>query len=352
LGLGEPDKLPPEELVQALIKATKVKPTYTPSAGLPELRKALSEWISGRYDVEISPREVMITPSGKAALYLAILYFGKGRGLVTDPTYYSYEPVMRSLGMEVEKIPLVRKGDAYEFPENLPESVPEGGLAVLNSPSNPTGSLLGSLMLDTVERALEKKASIVSDEVYDVFIYEGEHVSMLKHPRWRDVGAFVYSFSKVLCVPGWRLGALIAREEVIKKLSAASSNIYGCPCKWEQIAITEILSMPDVIERHVERMVSDYSKRRKIVRDVLSGTAIFMGLGKGAFYAFPSFGVDSERLALELAKRGVITIPGKMFSERYGWDSLRISFSAPISELSYGLETIVEVVNELKGKGA
>ncbi len=348
LGLGEPDKDPPEELIEAIIKATKAKPTYSPPAGLPELRQAFAEWISERYDVEISSDEVMITPSGKAALYLSLLYFGKGKALLLDPTYYSYEPVLKSQGIPVEKKPMVREGTSYSFPPDLADSLPENGIVVINTPSNPTGSVLGAQMFEVVERALERNTSIISDEVYDVFVYEGEHVSLLKHYKWREVGAFVYSFSKVLCVPGWRIGAIIARKEVIKKLTAAASNVYGCPCKWEQIAISEILNMPDVVEKHVKSMVEEYSNRRKIVKDLLEDVVTFLGLGEGAFYSFPSFGVDSEKLALELAKRGVIAIPGKVFSERFGKDALRISFSAPMAELSYGLETIREVVMEMK----
>ncbi|UXD22267.1 hypothetical protein IPA_03075 [Ignicoccus pacificus DSM 13166] len=351
LGLGEPDKNPPKELVQALIEATKVKPTYTPSAGLPETRKAVAEWLSKRYDVEIAPEEVLITPSGKAALYLALLYFGKGEGVLLDPTYYSYEPVLKSIGVEVKKVPMKRGREGYDFPENLPEEVPERGIMVINSPSNPTGSLIGDLMFDLAERALERGSSIVSDEPYDVFVYEGKHVSLLNFEKWREVGAFVYSFSKVLCVPGWRLGAIVAKEEVVKKLSAAASNVYGCPCKWEQIALAEVLQMDDVVENHVREMVEEYAKRRHIVKEMLSDVAEFLGIGGGAFYAFPSFGIDSEKLALKLAEKGVITIPGKVFSEKYGWDSLRISYSAPLNELSYGLEAIAEAVRELKKEG-
>ena len=348
LGLGEPDKSPPKELVQALIEATKVKPSYTPSAGLPEARKAVAEWLSKRYDTEISPEEVMITPSGKAALFLTLLYYGKREALLTDPTYYSYEPVLRSVGVKVKKVPMEREGEEYAFPKSLPSEVPQGGVVVINSPSNPTGSVIGNEMLEVIDSALERNSHVVSDEAYDVFVYEGKHVSILNHEKWREAGAFVYSFSKVLCVPGWRLGAIVAKKEVIRKLTAAASNVYGCPCKWEQIALSKVLEMDDVLRSHIEEMVEEYSKRRNIVREMLSDVVEFLGVGRGAFYAFPSFGVDAEKLALKLAKRGVIAIPGKVFSEKYGRDSLRISFSAPLNELSYGLEAIGEAVRELR----
>lgn len=349
LGLGEPDKNPPRELVEELIRATEIKPTYTPSGGIPSLRRKLAEWFSERYNTEISEREVMVTPSGKAALYLSLLYFSKGEVVLTDPTYYSYEPVVESLGRPVRKVPLVRSGVGYSFPEDLSALVPSKGLTVVNSPSNPTGSVLGDGMFDLVERAWERKSYVVSDEPYDVFVYNGKHVSFLSTPKWRETGAFVYSFSKILCIPGWRLGAIVAKEDVIKKLISVASNVYGCPCKWEQIALERILEQPDVIERHVNDMVSEYAKRREEVISVLKRISDFPGVGDGSFYAFPDFGVDSEELALQAAKEGVISIPGKVFSEKYGKTSLRISFSAPPAELKYGLEVLGSLARGLKG---
>ena len=344
LGLGEPDKAPPQPLLELLKESMKVKPTYVPSAGLPEAREAVAEWLSRRYGAEVSPKEVMITPSGKAALFLTLSYASEKyrSASLYDPTYYSYEPVLKAWGVSVRKIPMVKKENSYEFPDH--ELTKE--ILVLNSPANPTGAVLGERTLGLLERARERGALVISDEPYDVFVYEGKHYSVLQYDKWRDVAIFVYSFSKILCVPGWRLGAIVAPEEVIRKLSAAASNVYGCACKWEQLALARYLKeYPDDLERHVREMVEDYSKRRGLVAEKLRGVAKFLGIGKGAFYAFPEFERDGEELALELAKRGVIAIPGSIFSER-ARNNLRISYSAPIKELEYGLDVLREVVGE------
>ena len=343
LGLGEPDKSPPQALLELLKESMNVKPTYVPSAGLPEAREAVAEWLSDRYKIEIDKNEVMITPSGKAALFLALLYASDryNSALLYDPTYYSYEPVLKAAGVSLRKVTMVRSGTGYEFPET--ELKKE--IVVLNSPANPTGAVLGERIFGVLDKAIEKGALVVSDEAYDVFVYEGKHVSVLEHEKWREASLFVYSFSKVLCVPGWRLGAVVAREEIIRKLSAAASNVYGCACKWEQMALARFLrEHRRELEAHVREMVSDYSKRREIVLKKLEGVAEFPGVGKGAFYAFPEFKVDAEELALELARRGVIAVPGTIFSEAFGKKSLRISFSAPLEELELGLETLREVV--------
>ncbi len=347
LGLGEPDKNPPPELVEELIKATKSKPTYTPSGGIPSLRRKLAEWFSKRYNAEISEKEVMVTPSGKVALYLTILYFARGEVILTDPTYYSYEPVARSLGSSIRKVSMKKVNGKYSFPD-VDSLVVERSTVILNSPSNPTGSVLGDAMNDLVERAREKKGHVISDEPYDVFVYEGKHVSFLSTNYWREVGAFVYSFSKILCIPGWRLGAIVAREEVIRKLISAASNIYGCPCKWEQMALERILEHDDLIDRHVNEMVREYASRREELLSRLREFAEFPGVGEGSFYAFPDFGVNSRKLAIEAAKRGVIVIPGSVFSERYGETSLRISFSAPRHELELGLSVLKELVIDFR----
>ncbi len=348
LGLGEPDKNPPKRLLEHLLHSMQEKPTYTPSAGLMEARKAVAEWLSSRYSTEVAPEEVMITPSGKAALYLALLYASslKDKAVLHDPTYYSYEPVLRSASLKIKKVRMERDEDTYVFPEEFVNAERES-VIVVNSPSNPTGAVLGERMLELIDNALKKDSLVISDEAYDVFVYEGQHVSLLQHERWREAGLFVYSFSKVLCVPGWRLGAIVAREDIIRKLSSAASNVYGCPCKWEQLALARYLSEDSKdLEEHVKRMVEDYSKRRETVRSKLKDIAIFTGLGPGAFYAFPEFERDGEELALEAAKRGVIVIPGSIFSETYGKRSLRISYSAPPSELEEGLKVLKELLEE------
>ena len=150
LGLGEPDKYPPPSLVRELVEQTKFKPTYTPSGGLWELREAFAQWLNERYSTDVRPEEVMITPSGKAALYLAFLYMSTkvSSALVFDPYYYSYIPVLRSLSINVRTIPLVKGEVGYDFPQNVEDRIGEKELVVLNTPSNPTGSVLGDKIYD------------------------------------------------------------------------------------------------------------------------------------------------------------------------------------------------------------
>jgi len=344
LGLGEPDKPPPRALVELLKDSTKLKPTYTPSGGLKEAREAVAEWLSKRYGADVGPEEVMITPSGKAALFLALSYASTrySSAKLFDPTYYSYEPVLKAWGVSVEKVGMIKGELSYEFPE-----IEVGReVVVVNTPANPTGAVLGERLLDLVGMAAERGGLVVSDEPYDVFVYEGKHYSVLQHEKWREAAIYVYSFSKILSVPGWRLGALVAEKEVIKKLSAAASNVYGCPCKWEQVALARYLrEHPEDLERHVSDMVSEYSRRRDMVVRELEGVASFVGVGRGSFYAFPEFEADGEELALELAKRGVIVIPGSVFSPG-ARRNLRISYSAPLEELRLGLGILKEVVKE------
>ncbi len=350
LGLGEPDKYPPPSLVRELVEQTKFKPTYTPSGGLWELREAFAQWLNERYSTDVRPEEVMITPSGKAALYLAFLYMSTkvSSALVFDPYYYSYIPVLRSLSINVRTIPLVKGEVGYDFPQNVEDRIGEKELVVLNTPSNPTGSVLGDKIYDISKALDEKDSFIISDEVYDVFVYDGRHVSLLETKNWRERGIMVYSFSKVLCVPGWRLGALVANEDTIKKLVRVASNVYGCPCNWEQRAVARFLTdYAEELHNHINGMIKEYSIRRNEVLKMLKEAGAYPGIGAGAFYAFPSFGVNSEELALEAAKRGVIVIPGTIFSDVYGKDSLRISFSAPLEEVEYGIKVLSDLASSM-----
>ena len=294
----------------------------------------------------------MITPSGKAALYLAFLYMSKKvrSALLFDPYYYSYPPVLKSLSIDVRYAPLVKNDIGYVFPKELDRYIGVNNLVVLNTPSNPTGSSLGERMYDLMDIINAKDSYIISDEVYDVFMYEGKHISILQTEYWRERGIMVYSFSKVLCIPGWRLSILVANREVIKTLTTVASNIYGCPCNWEQRAVAKfLLYHKEELKEHVMSMVKEYSRRRKRVLNLLKEVGVFPGIGAGAFYAFPSFGVDSEKLSLEAAKKGVIVIPGTIFSKTYGKESVRISFSAPLEEVEYGIKILNELARSIRG---
>ncbi len=336
LSLGEPGAVPPKELFEWLPLNQRMR--YSPPAGIPELREAVAE-LFGKYDVR--PDEVMITVGGKSALYFAFMYLVREgtKVIVPEPYYYSYVTVARSFGGKVKLVRMKTKGGSFEFDvDSIINEIEEGSVVVINSPHNPTGAIIRG-MKEVVEEAQRKGASVISDEVYDVFVYEGKHESLLEYAK----SFMVYSFSKCLAVPGWRIGVLIAEREIIEKLKSVAANVYGSPPLMEQYAIARAIR-EGVLQKFSGELKEELSKKREMVRERLSKLFEIHGVGPGAFYAFPIVNRDGMELAKALAERGVIVSPGFIFGEDFK-NAIRLSYAAPKEQLEEGLKILEEVIS-------
>ncbi len=336
LSLGEPGATPPRELFEGLPLYQRMR--YSPPAGVNELREAVAEMFS-KYDVK--PEEVMITVGGKSALFLAFMYLVRNgtKVIIPEPYYYSYVTVSKALGGRVKLIKMrVEKGTFKFDVGEIINEIERDSVIVINSPHNPTGAIIEGLR-DVVEEAERKGARIISDEVYDVFVYEGKHESLLEHSK----SFFVYSFSKCLAVPGWRIGVLIAEKEIIERLKSAAANIYGSPPLMEQVAIARAIKEGTLHKFSNELKERLYKKREK-VKEKLSRLFEVHGVGPGAFYAFPLVERDGMELAERLAERGVIVSPGFIFGEDFR-NAIRLSYAAPEEQIEEGLRALEEVIS-------
>jgi len=346
LGLGEPDFQPPAHILDALEHAVRTGMNkYGPTGGLPELRAAVAERLS-KY-APVKPDQVLITTGATEGLASAMqTLVDRGDEVLTpDPGFVLFAPHI-TLANGTPVFYRVRKEDEFQPRiEELNELVTSKTKAIIvNSPANPTGGVLDrNAIKEIVALAEDNDLLIISDEVYEPFVYEGRHETFLGR---YDKVVYVNSFSKIFSMTGWRLGYVAAPPEIIKNLAKISYYLIACPPTPTQVAVLAGLRGP---QDFVTKMVSEFGKRREIVVDALNR---IKGLDcpwpKGAFYVFPSFDFDltSEALAMKILAAGVICTPGSAFGPG-GEGHLRLSYANSRENLVKGIGLLAGVAESL-----
>lgn len=346
LGLGEPDLDPPPEAIEGMHQAALAhKNKYGPTAGIPELREAVAAR-SSAYG-EVGGGNVMITPSGSTALFeIAQSFIEPGdEVLVPSPGFVVYGP-HTALAGGVSKEYRLTEGDFQpDIGDILELLTAKTRMIVVNSPSNPTGGLIGrETKRALLEIAEDRDLHIVSDEVYEPFVYEGEHVSFLDR---LDRATVVGGFSKMMAVTGWRLGYICAAAENIEALTKMQYHVCANPHMPSQYGVLEAMS---VIEPYLERSRAIYKARRDLITERINGIdGLHMSPPRGAFYAFPSYDMDvtSAEIATEAARSGLICTPGSAFG-RYGEGHLRFSYAAGEDKINAGMDILSEVIGRFR----
>jgi len=334
--LGEPDLPTPEPIKEAALKALHDDDThYTHSLGKIELREEIARYYWNKYKVSISPDQIIITSGTSPALLLilSILIEPGQNVLLPDPCYACYPNFIRFLGGTPLCIPVYEK-DGFKFrPATVTENITPLTKAVLvNSPSNPCGTVF------TAEdyRALsEAGTNIISDEIYNGLVYEGQEHTILQYTP----NAFVLNgFSKLYAMTGWRLGYLIAPRQFIRPMQKIQQNLFICASSFAQEGGIAALRECEV---HVEQMRRIYDERRRFVLQRLHEMSIATQVDPtGAFYALANikaYSNDSYSFAFEIMeKAGVAVTPGIDFGancEGY----IRLSYANSISAIETGL---------------
>ncbi len=339
LGLGQPDFDTPDHIKKAAIKAIERGITgYTPNCGVPELRSALAEKFWKENGINCSPDEIMVTSGASEALFLVIAAL-VDRGeevLVGDPSFLSYAELTKLVGGRPVGVPL---------DENLrlsPDAVAERitnqtKLIVMNSPSNPTGAVqTGEQMRAIVELADDKDIGVLSDEVYEHFIYQGEHVSP---GRFSDNVITVNAVSKTYAMTGWRLGYLVAKGCALEQLLKIHQYVQACASSISQMAALSAVTGP---QDCVVQMREEFRSRRDLLAKGFREMGVDLVVPEGAFYLFPRVGNGDDATA-RLAKGGVITVPGSAFGPG-GKEYIRISYAAARTQLEEALRRMKDIL--------
>ena len=339
LCIGEPDFATPPAILAETGKALAEGATsYTHSMGLLELRRAICRYFAEHYAVDIVPEQIIVS-SGTSPLMLLLFSMLLDDGdelLLSDPSYACYPGFVRFAGGTPVVVPTVAE-DGFQPRAEAVRPLINGrtrGL-LINSPSNPAGSVLTGAQL---QELAELPIPIVSDEIYHGLTYEGEEHSILEFTP----EAFVLGgFSKAYAMTGWRLGYLISPLSCVRTLQTLHQNFLLCANHFVQRAGIVALQQ---CQDDVADMRAAYDQRRRALVAALRD----LGFGvhfepKGAFYVLADarhIDTDSQRLALDiLDKTGVAITPGVDFgSGAEGF--LRFSYTRPLDEIVTALGRI------------
>lgn len=349
-GIGQPDFPTPKHIVDAAVKALRQGFTrYVQPPGIQEFREEIAKYVSrftGALDVK--PEETLVMPGAKQAIFFAIAsYVEPGdEVIIPDPSFYSYAHVTRYAGGKPIFLPLREENDFRITPEDVQSAMTSRTkMIVLNSPHNPTGGLLTKADVKGIlELAKARGVLVVSDEVYDHYVYEEGFTSVLTDPGWRDFVIYINSFSKTFSMTGWRLGYIVAGKEPIRRLTLFAVNSFSCTTSFVQKAGVAALKTPQDLFKGV---LEDYRKRRNFMyRELNAMPGVKAKKPPGAFYVFPSVKeilaerkLTTEEFAIELMRKtGVVTLPGSAFPHRAGEGYLRLSYTLPIRDIKEGLK--------------
>jgi len=339
LGLGQPDFDTPEHIKKAAIKAIHEGFTgYTFGSGIPELRAALCTKFKEENRFEVAPEEIIVTSGASEALAisLAALLNPGDEVLISNPGFVSYNALTGILGGKAVSVPLAE--DFTLKPEAVLEKLsPKTKALILNSPSNPTGAVAEKADVKALaEIAEDHDFTIISDEVYEYFVYEGEHVSPA---RYSDKVITVNATSKSYAMTGWRLGYLAAAKEYIEQMLKVHQYIQACANSIAQKAAYAAVTGP---KTSVFAMRAEFRKRRDVLVKGLNELGMECALPKGAFYAFPKV-KDSAEVASKLISNGVVVVPGTAFGSE-GDGFIRISYAASMEDINRALEIMERVL--------
>lgn len=352
-GAGEPDFDTPQHIKDAAKKALDEGFTkYTPSSGIPELRQAIAEKFRRENGLTYKPSQIIVSCGGKHSCFNTILATCSAGDEVIIPAPYwlSYPEMVKLAGAKPVIVPTT---DATEFkltPAQLRAALTDRTrLLILNSPSNPTGTVYTPEELRALgEVCIERDVLIMSDEIYEHLLYDDAvHRSMASFsPEHYAHTIVVHGFAKAWSMTGWRLGFLAAPEPVAKAIDAIQSHSTSNPTSFAQKGAVAALTGP---QDHLKVWLAEFAKRRSYAHQRLNAMpGISCVNAKGAFYLFPNIartGLKSvEFCARLLDEEKVAAVPGIAFGAD---DYIRLSYATSMANIEKGLDRLERFVRRL-----
>lgn len=342
LEIGEPDFTTPSHIVEAAHARARGGVGYTQSAGLAELRARISEHALAATGVVYSPDDIIVTAGGVQACHLvmaAVLTPGD-EVLVPDPAWPNYEMLVQLHSATAVRYPLPAASGFVPAVDDIAALMTDRTrLIVLNSPGNPTGAVFPrEVVRAIVELAASRGVLVLSDEVYDELIFEGEPANAVAIDREAVVG--VYSFSKTYAMTGWRVGYVLSPSWLAPTLWKIQEPMVSSVSEVSQAAAIAALTGP---RDEVDAMREAYRSRRDLVVGMLRDAGLDIAVPHGAFYVMVPFapGVDAREACLALVEEGVSLAPGGAFGD-VAAGFARISLSASEQTLRSGIQRLLD----------
>jgi aspartate/methionine/tyrosine aminotransferase len=346
LEIGEPDFDTPSNVIEAGVKALKGGYThYGPSAGLPQLRQTIADYVSKTRNVPVSPDEVVVVPGGKPIMFFVIMALVEegDEVIYPNPGFPIYESMINFVGAKPVPIQLKEemdfRFDVNEFKKLITDRTK---LVILNSPHNPTGGVLTEKDVRDIAAAIgDRDIMVLSDEIYSRLVFEGSHHSIMSLDGWKDRTILLDGFSKTYAMTGWRMGYGVMRPDLATAVCRLQTNSNSCTASFTQMAGVEALTGE---QSSVDKMNAEFLRRRdRMVEGLNKIKGFSCRTPHGAFYVFPNItktGWTSKKLAdAILEEAGVACLSGTAFG-KYGEGYLRLSVANSIENINKALERI------------
>jgi len=347
-GAGEPDFDTPKNIKEAAKKAIDEGFTkYTPSGGTLELKEAVCRKFKKDNNLDYKPSQVVVSCGAKHSIYnvIQVLTQKGDEVIIPSPYWVSYPEMVRLAEAKPVFVTTKRENGFKLTRDELKKAITKKTkLIILNSPSNPTGTVYDQDELFFIsELAVDKGVHVLSDEIYEKILYDGaRHISIASfNDKIYNLAIVVNGVSKTYSMTGWRVGYLAGPQEIVTAIDNLQSHSTSNPASMSQKAALEAIQGD---QGFISDMVNEFKKRRDYMVGRLSGINGFSPfVPRGAFYMFCEItktGMNSVDLANGLLNEAkVAVVPGAGF----GWDNyVRISFATGMETIKKGMDRIAE----------
>ncbi|MES9914015.1 MAG: pyridoxal phosphate-dependent aminotransferase [Candidatus Sedimenticola sp. 4PFRAG1] len=347
--VGEPDFPTPEPIVEAGHQALRDGHThYTPAMGIIELREAISRFYQQHFGFEVSAQRVVVTPgsSGALQLVMSVLINPGDEVLMADPGYPCNRHFVYLAGGEALTVP-VGPESQYQLTAELVDKAwtPRTKAVMLATPSNPTGTLVSRQAMVEIHDVVKTRGGVlIVDEIYQGLVYGGEEFTSAS---LADDIFIINSFSKFFGMTGWRLGWMLAPEDMVSAIDKLAQNIFLSPPTLSQHAA--LAAFGEETQRILEKRRAAFRERRDFLLPALRDLGFQISTEpEGAFYLYANCSgltSDSYDFAMKLLEEeGVAVTPGKDFGSNSPEQHIRFAYTTEISRLEEGIRRIARFI--------
>ena len=355
LTVGQPDFVTPWHIREKAIRSIEDGKTYyTANSGLPDLRRAIADYLNRRFSLSYdSKNEIIVTVGGSEAIDMAMraIIDPGDEVIIPMPSYVCYEPMTQLLGATPVTINTKSENAFKLTAQELKNAItPRTKALILPFPNNPTGAVLDAEDVKEIAEVLkDTDIAVISDEIYAELTYGRRHVSIASVPGMRERTVLVSGVSKAYAMTGWRLGYIAAPKEITRQILKIHQYAIMCAPTASQFAAVEAFNNSD---EDIEYMRAQYNRRRTMLLEGLETIGLPCFEPRGAFYVFPQVTqgckMTSEEFCSRLLNENLLAIvPGTAFGD-CGEGFARLSYAYSVRHIAGALERLEDFVKKIK----
>ena len=355
LTVGQPDFVTPWHIREKAIRSIEDGKTYyTANSGLPELRRAIADYLNRRFSLSYdSKNEIIVTVGGSEAIDMAMraIIDPGDEVIIPMPSYVCYEPMTQLLGAVPVTINTKSENAFKLTAQELKKAItPRTKALILPFPNNPTGAVLDAEDVKEIAEVLkDTDIAVISDEIYAELTYGRRHVSIASVPGMRERTVLVSGVSKAYAMTGWRLGYIAAPKEITRQILKIHQYAIMCAPTASQFAAVEAFDNSD---EDIEYMRAQYNRRRTMLLEGLETIGLPCFEPRGAFYVFPQVTQDCKMTSEEFCNRllnenSLAIVPGTAFGE-CGEGFARLSYAYSVRHIAGALERLEDFVKKIR----